>query len=342
MALVFPNLASTISEETQGIYSFVHRDVGGYNTLYLEKSGVVIMYDMAQRPLKDVYESNLENLVGDVLICGLGVGFSVFPIKDLPAVDSVTVIENDATIISMMTPYLSGVTIINADANTYVPTQKYDAIFLDIWDDNNVIEKYSHTLRYQTFLKGGGFINYLDFDKYYTIQPSYSQEDVMPEKTNAEMLAIANPTKGDKVWNTTWNMEYYFEGDVWLTEQLVKRVNKDTSSMVEGNPVYQDIASDDGCLLSNNPGHIAIYGIVKDVYGGGDTDDFVTVAIVGDHNVLCTGTVVRNEVLSQSNTEGVAVSSGVGGTGDFAVTSGERSGTGNSLVLSIVQPTERY
>ncbi len=340
--MIFPNLANIIAEEVQGNCEFVHMDVSGYNTLYLKKDGDVVMYDMANRPLKDIYEQNLNNLTGDVLICGLGVGFSVFPIKDLAEVDSVTVIENDATIISMMAPYLSGVTIINADANTYTPTKKYDSIFLDIWEDNNIIEKYSHTLRYQTFLKDGGYINYLDFEKYYTIKPSYSQSDVLPEKTNAEMLATTNPIKGDEVWNTTWKLKYFYDGDVWLNDQLIKRVNKSITSMVEGQPVYQDVDSGDGCLLSSSQNHIAIYGVVKDIYGAGDTDDYVTIAVSGVHNTLCKGTVLRNEVIKQSATEGSAFSSDLGGTGVFGVTTGERSGAGSSLVKCLIQPTERY
>lgn len=171
--MVFPNLSNIIAEEVQGNYEFEHRDVNGYNTLYLKKDGVVIMYDMVNRPIKDIYESNLNNAIGDVLICGLGCGFSIFPIKDLPEVNSITVIENDATIISLMAPYLDGVTIIEADANSYVPDMMYDFIFLDIWgNSNNLIEKYSHTLRYQLFLKVDGIINYLDLEKYYTIKPS--------------------------------------------------------------------------------------------------------------------------------------------------------------------------
>lgn len=167
----FTNLADIIAEEVQGEYSFVHEDRGGYNALCLKKSGKVIMYDMANRPIKDIYESNLNHLQGDVLICGAGCGFAIFPIKDLPAVKSITVIENDATIIAMLQPYLPGVIFIDADATSYKPTQKYDSIFLDIWDHNNPLKKYSDTIRYKEFLSVGGYINYLDFESHHHIVP---------------------------------------------------------------------------------------------------------------------------------------------------------------------------
>ena len=169
--MVFPNLSEIIAEEINGDYSFEHVLVDGYNTLYLKKSSEVLMYDMVNRPVKSIYEANLNNLVGDILICGLGIGFSIFPIKDLPAVKSITVIEKDATIIEMMQPYLPDVTFINADALTYIPLNTYNAIFLDIWNINDRLEKYSETIRYKQYLKPEGYINFLDFEKYYDISP---------------------------------------------------------------------------------------------------------------------------------------------------------------------------
>jgi len=172
--MTFPNLANIISEEAQGDYSFEHIDKDGYNTLYFTKLNKVIMYDMVNRPIKNIFEQHMNNLTGDVLICGLGCGFSIFPIKDLPTVKSITVIENDATIIAMMQPYLEGVTIIEADATMYKPLQTYDSILLDIWEHENNDIKYNETIRYYKYLNTGGYLNYVDFRCYCVIKLPYN------------------------------------------------------------------------------------------------------------------------------------------------------------------------
>lgn len=170
--MTFPNIANIISEETQGNYSFEHIDKEGYNTLYLKDGANVIMYDMVDRPLKTIIEQHLEKLKGDVLICGLGCGFSIFPIIDSEDVDSITVIEKDATVIAMMQPYLPGVTIIEADATTYKPTQNYDSIYLDIWQHNNIELKQNETIRYFEYLKTDGYLNFLNFDEFSVLNSS--------------------------------------------------------------------------------------------------------------------------------------------------------------------------
>jgi len=172
MSLTFPNLTSIVDEETNNGYTFEHIDKDGYNTLYLKDSnGEIIMYDMSNRPIKSIYEQHMNNLTGDILICGLGCGFIIFPIKDLPGVNSITVLEKDATIIAMMSPYLDGITIIETDAKLYEPTSTFDSIFLDIWNSDNSLEKYSETLRYQEYLKYNGYLSFLDFNSYYKIKP---------------------------------------------------------------------------------------------------------------------------------------------------------------------------
>lgn len=163
--------------------------------------------------------------------------------------------------------------------------------------------------------------------------------------TNATMLSFVPSKVGTMLYNITWKAVYYWDGDVWLTDGLVKAVNANATTMVEGNPVFQDSGTDLGVQLSSTSGSIAIYGVVKDVYGtptAGANGEFVTVAVSGSHNVLCNGNVIRNQVVSQSSTLGEAVSSGSGGTGDFGVTRSTRNGGGSSLILCLIQPTERF
>jgi spermidine synthase len=161
--ITFPILADIIPEQEYEGHSFEHINVDGYNRLYLKCGNDVIMYDMFQRPLKDIYSLNMDEFKGEVLIAGAGVGFCIFPIKDNPEITSITVIENNQFVIDMLSPFLPGVTFIKDDALTYIPTQNYDTIFLDIWEHSIHDIKHFEERRYSEYLNDGGFINFLEF-----------------------------------------------------------------------------------------------------------------------------------------------------------------------------------
>jgi spermidine synthase len=75
---------------------------------------------------------------GDILIGGLGIGMILLAIQDKPEVKTITVVEKEAEIIDLVTPQLplnEKVTIVHEDIFTYKPTQKYDTIYFDIWND---------------------------------------------------------------------------------------------------------------------------------------------------------------------------------------------------------------
>lgn len=168
----------------------------------------------------------------------------------------------------------------------------------------------------------------------------------IPESvTNAAMLVLTPAAEGAQVYNTTWKSIYTYDGDVWLTDQLVKAVNRHATTMQEGNPAFQDTSTDNGVQLSSNDGSVAIWGIVKDIYGTptpGATSEFVTIAVSGEHNVLCNGTVNRGEVISQSGTLGEADASPTTSAGNFAIARSSKGAAGTALILSIIQPTERF
>ena len=78
---------------------------------------------------------------GDVLINGLGLGLALKMILDKkehgPVVKTVTVIEKSEDVIKLVAPtYLKDkrVTIIQADAFTYKPKQRFNVVWHDIWD----------------------------------------------------------------------------------------------------------------------------------------------------------------------------------------------------------------
>jgi spermidine synthase len=86
-------------------------------------------------------ESNFDfvkNARGDVLIGGLGIGMVLLAIQDKLEVTSVTVVEIEPEIINLVKPQLplnQKVTIVQGDIFAYTPTQKFDTIYFDIWDN---------------------------------------------------------------------------------------------------------------------------------------------------------------------------------------------------------------
>lgn len=78
---------------------------------------------------------------GDVLIAGLGLGMVICPIAQKGEVNSIVVIEISQDVINLVEPYIreylgdnaEKIEIICADIFEYVPTQKFDVIYFDIW-----------------------------------------------------------------------------------------------------------------------------------------------------------------------------------------------------------------
>lgn len=73
---------------------------------------------------------------GDVFIAGLGIGLILLAIQDKEEVKSITVLEKSSEIVELVgkqLPLNDKVQIIVGDAFEYVPTQKYDTIYFDIW-----------------------------------------------------------------------------------------------------------------------------------------------------------------------------------------------------------------
>lgn len=97
---------------------------------------------------------------GDVLIGGLGIGLILLEIQSKPNINTITVVEKYQEVIELVgkqLPLSSKVNIINDDIFTYKPEQKYDCIYLDIWNyiNSDIYDKEMKPLkrRYSKFLK---------------------------------------------------------------------------------------------------------------------------------------------------------------------------------------------
>jgi hypothetical protein len=95
----------------------------------------------------------IRNAHGDVLIGGLGIGMILLAIQDLPQVNSILVLEKYQEVIDLVAdqlPLNDKVKIIQADIFEYEPTQKFNTIYLDIWNNANnrtIYEKEQRPLR---------------------------------------------------------------------------------------------------------------------------------------------------------------------------------------------------
>ena len=102
--------------------------------------GNIIMSDTPME--KRTNATAVVNATGDVLIGGFGLGMVVLAMQDKPDVHSITVIENNKEIIDNIAaalPLNEKVKVIHGDVYEWKPQRgkKYDAIWLDIWDNIN-------------------------------------------------------------------------------------------------------------------------------------------------------------------------------------------------------------
>jgi hypothetical protein len=82
----------------------------------------------------------VERATGHVLIAGLGLGIATELVLGKPGVTSVTVLEVEKDVIALVHPHLArwaNLTVIHADARTWKwpRGQRWDAVWLDIWND---------------------------------------------------------------------------------------------------------------------------------------------------------------------------------------------------------------
>jgi hypothetical protein len=79
----------------------------------------------------------IQHAHGDILIAGLGIGMILYALSKIVDVKSVTVIENNKSVIDMVWPHLklpSNFNVFHEDIFKFETKKKYDVIYFDIWD----------------------------------------------------------------------------------------------------------------------------------------------------------------------------------------------------------------
>ena len=99
------------------------------------------------------------NAHGKVLIGGLGIGMVLLAIQDKPEVTDILVVEKYQEVIDLVKnqlPLNSKVRIIQGDVFAYEPTEKFNTIYLDIWNNAGSRDIYEEQrplrLRYRKYL----------------------------------------------------------------------------------------------------------------------------------------------------------------------------------------------
>lgn len=84
----------------------------------------------------------LKHARGRVLICGLGLGYVIYPLLFRDDVEEIVVVEWSQPIIDAVWPHVKvadangrKARVVHADVRSYVPDVAFDYVWLDIWDD---------------------------------------------------------------------------------------------------------------------------------------------------------------------------------------------------------------
>tara|TARA_R100001594_G_scaffold85908_1_gene120422 strand:+ start:2599 stop:3156 length:558 start_codon:yes stop_codon:yes gene_type:complete len=111
-----------------------HECDGGIKTVLYHKN-MPIMSDLPEE-LKEHLPFFSLNLSGNVLVCGLGIGFINEVLINIPDIKKVVIVEKYKEVIDMVWPYCKKderFELIHADADTWKPNINFDFAWLDSW-----------------------------------------------------------------------------------------------------------------------------------------------------------------------------------------------------------------
>lgn len=144
---MYANMAEILKDGKSGDYELSHFEIGE-NNLYamfhgipcgkfvrLIHRGEVVMSDTDME--KRTNANFVRNAHGKVLIGGLGIGLILLAIQDKPEVEKIVVVEKHREVIDLVKdqlPLNEKVEVVNADVWKYTPAEKFNTIYMDIWN----------------------------------------------------------------------------------------------------------------------------------------------------------------------------------------------------------------
>ncbi|MCX6709928.1 MAG: hypothetical protein NTV63_03190 [Candidatus Woesearchaeota archaeon] len=135
---------------------------GEYVNLYDKKANHVMM---SNTPME--FYTNYEFIKksrGNVLIGGLGLGLIALFVEKKPEISSITIVEKHPEIIELILSQIkfeSKVLIEHSDIFNFAPKERYDTVYIDIWNDvcrTNYDEMKELKRKYSRCLNESGFI----------------------------------------------------------------------------------------------------------------------------------------------------------------------------------------
>lgn len=145
---MYHNMAEILEDRKVGDFELSYYEIGEKDFVAMYRMGispgryvelshkgecVMSNTDMEKR----TNSSFVINAHGNVLIGGLGIGLILLAIQDKEEVKQITVVEKNMEVIELVgsqLPLNEKVEIVNADVFDYKPTQKYNTIYMDIWN----------------------------------------------------------------------------------------------------------------------------------------------------------------------------------------------------------------
>ena len=144
---MYANMAEILKDGKTGDFELSHFEIGE-NNLYamfhgipcgkfvrLTHKGQVVMSDTDME--KRTNANFVRNAHGKVLVGGLGIGLILLAIQDKLEVEKIVVVEKHKEVIDLVKdqlPLNEKVEVVNADVWEYVPAEKFNTIYMDIWN----------------------------------------------------------------------------------------------------------------------------------------------------------------------------------------------------------------
>lgn len=144
---MYKQMSDILSERKCGEYCIKHFEIKPDNLYAMLKGispgkyvklvnrGEIVMSDTGME--RRTNEEFVRKAHGNVLIGGLGIGLVLLPVQEKQDVHKIVVIEKSQEVIDLVAdqlPMNEKVVIVKADINDYVPKEKFNTIYFDIWN----------------------------------------------------------------------------------------------------------------------------------------------------------------------------------------------------------------
>lgn len=145
---MYHNMFEILEDGKVGDFELSHFEIGEKDFIAMYRMGIsagryvklshkgkCVMSDTDME--KRTNSSFVINAHGKVLIGGLGIGLILLAVQDKAEVEKITVIEKNREVIDLVAsqlPLNGKVEIVNANVFDYVPSEKYNTIYIDIWN----------------------------------------------------------------------------------------------------------------------------------------------------------------------------------------------------------------